>query len=161
MPTSWHRGGPLGRDSDPDKNGRAAKGPRIGGDSLDTSALRYSGTDVEKVASGEIIFSHGETGGHMYIVLQGQVQIKIGEHVVDLVDPGGIFGEMALLDDNPRAGTAIAATSAVLLRLDEHQFTSLVHDSPDFAIKLLRTIVARVRKADRWARLLPDPDKTT
>ena len=128
---------------------------------MDTSALRYSGTDVVKVRSGETIFLHGETGGHMYIVLQGQVQIKIGEHVVDLVDPGGIFGEMALLDDNPRAGTAIAATSAALLRLDEHQFTSLVRESPDFAIKLLRTIVARVRKADRWARLLPNPDETS
>jgi CRP-like cAMP-binding protein len=126
---------------------------------VDTDALRYPGAEVEQISKGQTIFLHGEIGMHMYIVLQGQVHITIGDQIVDLINPGGVFGEMALIDDNPRAGTAIAVTNGSLLRLDEKQFTTLVHESPGFAIKLLRTIVTRVRLADRLARLADRPDQ--
>jgi CRP/FNR family transcriptional regulator, cyclic AMP receptor protein len=110
--------------------------------------LRHSGGDVMSVRKDETIFLHGSIGTHMYIVLDGQVEIRIGERVVDVVSPGSFFGEMALVDERPRAGTAIARTNGNLLRIDSKQFTKLVRESPDFALKVLRVVVGRVRRAD-------------
>jgi CRP/FNR family cyclic AMP-dependent transcriptional regulator len=116
---------------------------------MDTDVLRYPGAAVENVKKDQTIFLDGEIGMHMYIVLKGQVQITIAGRIVDTINPGGIFGELALIDGGARAGSAIAATDGALLSIDEHQFTTLVRESPEFAIKLLRTIVTRVRLADR------------
>jgi CRP/FNR family transcriptional regulator, cyclic AMP receptor protein len=110
--------------------------------------IRHAGGDVVSVAKDETIFLHGSIGTHMYVVLDGQVEIRIGDRVVDVVSPGQFFGEMALVDERPRAGTAIARTKVSLLRIDSKQFIKLVRESPDFALKLLRVVVGRVRRAD-------------
>jgi CRP-like cAMP-binding protein len=115
--------------------------------------LRHAGGDVVSVAKGETIFLHGSIGTHMYIVLDGQIEIRIGDRVVDVVNPGTFFGEMALIDERPRAGTAVARTKGSLLRIDSKQFIKLVRENPDFALKLLRVTVARVRRADSLAGL--------
>lgn len=110
--------------------------------------IRHAGGDVVSVAKDETIFLHGSIGTHMYVVLDGQVEIRIGDRVVDVVSPGQFFGEMALVDERPRAGAAIARTKGSLLRIDSKQFIKLVRESPDFALKLLRVVVGRVRRAD-------------
>ena len=120
---------------------------------MDTAALRFPGAEVEKVVRGRAIFKNGDIGTCMYIVLQGEVQIKIGDRDIERIKPGGIFGEMALIDESLRAATALSVTDVTMLKLDEKHFTKLVHESPDFAITLLRIIVGRVRAADRLARL--------
>ena len=84
----------------------------------------------------------------MYVVLDGQIEIRMGDRVVDIVNPGQFFGEMALIDDRPRSASAIARSKGSLLRIDSKQFLRLVHENPDFALKLLRVVVARVRRAD-------------
>ncbi|MGA3036597.1 MAG: cyclic nucleotide-binding domain-containing protein [Vulcanimicrobiaceae bacterium] len=115
--------------------------------------IRHAGGDVVSVARDETIFLHGSIGTHMYVVLDGQIEIRIGDRVVDVVNPGQFFGEMALIDERPRAGTASARTKGSLLRIDSKQFLKLVRENPDFALKLLRVTVARVRRADSLAGL--------
>ncbi len=110
--------------------------------------ISHAGGDVVSIAKDETIFLHGSIGTHMYVVLDGQIEIRIGDRVVDVVSPGQFFGEMALVDERPRAGTAIARTKGSLLRIDSKQFLKLVRESPDFALKLLRVVVGRVRRAD-------------
>jgi len=110
--------------------------------------ISHAGGDVVSITKDETIFLHGSIGAHMYVVLDGQVEIRIGDRVVDVVSPGQFFGEMALVDERPRAGTAIARTKGSLLRIDSKQFLKLVRESPDFALKLLRVVVGRVRRAD-------------
>lgn len=115
---------------------------------LNGEMLRHAGGDVMSVRKDETVFLHGSIGTHMYVVLEGQVEIRIGDRVVDVINPGQFFGEFALIDDRPRAGTAIARTKGNLLKIDSKQFLRLVHENPDFALKLLRVVVARVRRAD-------------
>ena len=110
--------------------------------------LRHAGGDVVSFKKDDTVFLHGSIGTHMFVVLDGQVEIRIGDRIVDVVNPGQFFGEMALVDERPRAGTAIARTQANLLRIDSKQFIKLVRESPDFALKLLRVVVGRVRRAD-------------
>jgi CRP/FNR family transcriptional regulator, cyclic AMP receptor protein len=108
----------------------------------------YSEMDVQAVKKGQTIFLAGALGKHMYVVLEGQVEIKIGDRVVDQIRPGGIFGEMALVDERPRAGSAVALSDGRLLRLGEDQFQKLVKESPFFSLKVLRTVVERLRRSN-------------
>ena len=116
---------------------------------MESSALgRFDPQHVQSVRKGETIFLAGAEGHHMYVVLDGQIQIEVDGRVVDRVIAGGIFGEMALVDAHPRTGTAIATVPSKLLRLDEKEFLKLVSESPAFALKVLRAVVERLRRAN-------------
>ena len=67
-------------------------------------------TDVESYAAGQVIFEKGQPGDVMYVVREGQVSIVLNGTEIDSAGPGGIIGEMALIDDQPRSATAIATT---------------------------------------------------
>ena len=56
--------------------------------------------------AGQIVFERGQPGDVMYAVLEGEVEILLGERVVDVALSGGIVGEMALIDSSPRSATA-------------------------------------------------------
>jgi CRP-like cAMP-binding protein len=111
----------------------------------------YSALDVETVAAGDTIFLAGTHGRHMYVVLEGHVEISIGGRVVDRIGRGGFFGEMSLIDGGQRTGDATATADSKLLRLGEQQFLKLVHEVPIFSLKVLRTVVHRLRRANAAA----------
>jgi CRP-like cAMP-binding protein len=81
----------------------------------------------------------------MYLVLQGRVAISIQGTVVERVGPGGMFGEMALVDDSPRAATVTAESACLFLTINRNDFLSLVRSNPAFAVSLLRAVAERLR----------------
>lgn len=81
----------------------------------------------------------------MYILRSGVVEITRGGTVVEKVEAGGIFGEMSLIDGSPRSAEAHAATDCELLQIDEKTFVYLVHETPYFALDVMRTLAARIR----------------
>jgi CRP/FNR family cyclic AMP-dependent transcriptional regulator len=116
---------------------------------MDSGALRgFDPQHVQHVREGETIFLEGAEGHHMYVVLEGQVEITVGDRVVDRIVAGSIFGEMALVDNHPRTGTAVASSPSKLLRLDEKEFIKLVGESPAFSLKVMRTMAERLRRAN-------------
>lgn len=102
--------------------------------------------NVANYAAGEIIFKGGEAGQFMYVIQDGQVEIVAGERVIDTLGPGGIFGEMALIDNSPRTATARARTDCRVVPIDETQFMNHVHRTPFFAIQVLRIMNERLRR---------------
>lgn len=109
--------------------------------------------NVQTLANHEIIFREGEPGQHMYVILDGQVEIrkKTGEkstRTMITLKKGDIFGEMAVVERKVRSATAIAATDCRLLRLDEEAYFDLVQKNPDFAVKMIKTLSSRLRAAD-------------
>jgi CRP-like cAMP-binding protein len=94
---------------------------------------------------GKIIMVAGQTGALMYIVLDGRVAISIRGAVLERVGPGGVFGEMALVDQSPRSANAVAETDCQLLALNRNVFLSLVKSDPTFGIALLGSMAERVR----------------
>ena len=94
---------------------------------------------------GKIIMVAGQTGALMYVVLDGRVAISIRGAVVERVGPGGVFGEMALLDQSPRSANAVAETDCGLLAINRNVFLSLVKSDPTFGISLLGAMAERVR----------------
>jgi len=81
----------------------------------------------------------------MYVVLEGRVAISLRGSVVERVGPGGVFGEMALIDQSTRAANAAAETDCVLLGISRNVFLSLVKANPSFGVSLLTAIAERVR----------------
>jgi CRP/FNR family cyclic AMP-dependent transcriptional regulator len=93
----------------------------------------------------KMIMQEGSAGALMYVVLEGNVAISIKGGLVAKVGPGGVFGEMALVDQAVRAATAKAESDCTLLAINRNAFLQLVKTSPAFGIALLNGIAERAK----------------
>lgn len=100
--------------------------------------------------AGDVIFRRNEPGHIMYLVAQGEVEIYIHDKVVEKVEPGGVVGEMALLDLGPRSATATAKTDCLLLAIDQERFQQQVKKSPNFSLQVMRIMAERLRRLDQF-----------
>ena len=91
------------------------------------------------------IMREGERGVFSYVVLEGTVAVTIGGKVVEKVGPGGLFGEMALVNQGPRNATATTETECSLLAINRVDFMNLVKTKPAFATSLLKALSQRLR----------------
>jgi CRP-like cAMP-binding protein len=99
----------------------------------------------QRCPAGQVVTREGEGGIFMYLVLQGRVAISIQGKVVERVGPGGMFGEMALVDQSPRIATATAETACLFLAVNRNDFLALVRGHPTFALSMLRALGERLR----------------
>lgn len=111
------------------------------------SVIRFAG-DVETFPAGQTIFSEGTNGEVMYVVKEGEVEVRVHGGIVETVGPGGILGEMALIDRNPRSATAVAKTDCTLVPVTEARFKFLVQQVPAFSLEVMRVMASRLRKMD-------------
>ena len=93
----------------------------------------------------KVIVKEGQAGVMMYVVLEGRLAVSIRDKVVEKIGPGGVFGEMALVDRTPRLATVISETDCGLLAIGRNTFLDLVKASPDFAVSLLGAVGDRAR----------------
>lgn len=105
-------------------------------------------TDVVTFAAGQTIFNEGEPGDVMYVIQEGEVEILIHGRLIETVGSGGVIGEMALIDATARSATAVAKTDTRLVPLDENRFKIYVHNTPFFAIQVMRVMASRLRHMD-------------
>jgi len=129
----------------------AAGAPVDRSDVLDKKALAelQSGLGRQEPAifpAGKVIMSAGATGAFMYVVMVGRVAISVSERIVERVGPGGMFGEMALVDRSARAATATAETDCSLLAINRNDFLDLVRAKPAFGASLLKSIALRMQQ---------------
>jgi len=111
--------------------------------------LFRNANDVETYAAGHRIFEEGSEGGdRMYGVKEGLVEILVHGAHVEAVGPGGIFGEMSLIDSSRRSATAIAKTDCVVVPVDAKRFNFLVQQTPMFALQVMRIMADRLRRMD-------------
>ena len=104
--------------------------------------------DVRQLAEGETLFRQGDAGTEMYAVVDGEVDLVCEGAPIDRIGPGGILGEMALIDQSPRSATAVAATAARVVPVDKRRFTFLVQEHPTFALLVMETMAARIRRGN-------------
>ncbi len=102
-----------------------------------SAIVRYNG--------GQNIMKEGQTGTYMYIVKSGRVLISIRDTVVEAVNPGGKFGEMAIVDQSPRTASATAEVFSELLAIDRASLLEAVKVQPVFALAMLRAVADRLR----------------
>jgi CRP-like cAMP-binding protein len=97
---------------------------------------------------GQRIFSAGDPADVMYVVLEGEVEISIRGKVVETLGPGGVLGEMALIEHTPRTATATAGSGCKLAAIPEKRFLFMLQQTPHFSLQIMRVIAERLRKMD-------------
>ena len=102
-------------------------------------------TGALQLAPGDFLFREGDSGENMYVLLEGEIEILLGDFVLETVGPGALIGEMALIHDTPRTATAVAKTSCRLAEIDRRRFHFLVQQTPHFATHVMRTLADRLR----------------
>jgi CRP/FNR family cyclic AMP-dependent transcriptional regulator len=102
----------------------------------------------ESFFAHDTIFSRGDPRTVMYVVQQGEVEIRLGGKVLEVVGPDGVFGEMAMVDGQRRTATAVARTDCKLVSIDQKRFLFLVQQTPYFALEVMRVLVERLRRTD-------------
>ena len=102
---------------------------------------------------GEVLFREGDEAHAMYVVKHGTLRILSGSTILETVREGGLIGEMAIIEEHmPRSATVIAGTYCELVEIDVPRFLSLVANTPDFSITVLRVISRRLRVMNRRYR---------
>ena len=107
--------------------------------------LQRSG-ESEEFAAGSTIFSQGDPADRMYVVSSGSVTLSIDGRVLETVGPGGLFGEMAVIEREPRSGTAVAEADTILVGIDKRRFWFLVQETPFFAEIVMKVMASRLRR---------------
>lgn len=97
-------------------------------------------------ADGEQIFAKGDLGTSLFIVQQGQVGIFSGPQQLASFGPGDFFGELALLDAEPRSASAVAQGPVTAFRLDQDDFYDVMEERPEVLRNILRVLCQRLRR---------------
>ncbi len=126
---------------------------------------RVGELDLENIAGllierrypkNSIIVEEGLTGDYMYIIRSGRVKVTKAsddgrEKIMDFLEAGAFFGEMALLDYAPRSASVRTLEPSVLTALSRRDFLSLLRNSPDLGLSLLQELTRRLRDTDEQA----------
>ena len=97
-------------------------------------AVFINAKEQREVAAGTTVFAEGDTGGEMYGLISGAVELRKGEQSLGVLEPGDTFGELAIVSEAPRSLTALATEQSVLAVIDDKAFLFLVHETPTFAL---------------------------
>jgi len=103
-------------------------------------------TESVSFDAGQVIFAEGEIGDAMYVVREGEVELRVKGHLVETLGPGGLFGEMTMIERTPRAATASAKSDCKLVAIGEKRFMFLIQQTPHFALQVMRVMAERLRR---------------
>jgi CRP-like cAMP-binding protein len=93
-----------------------------------------------------VVFNEGDAGDRLYVVKHGAVVLSAGGRELETVREGGLFGEMAVIDREPRSATAVCETDVELVAIDKRRFWFLVQETPYFAEIVMRVMADRLRR---------------
>lgn len=99
--------------------------------------------EIMRFPAGKTILHEGQSGVMMYIVLEGEVTVSIQNQVVERVGPGGMIGEMAIIERTTRLASAVAETDCALLPINRNVFIELVKENPAFCVTLFSEVAER------------------
>jgi CRP-like cAMP-binding protein len=103
----------------------------------------------QKFLNGDTIVKKGDEGAGFYLVLDGAVEIRSDGNTLSKLGPGQFFGEMSVVDTQPRSADVVAVEPSRVLFLSAWSFKSLVSERPRIAVKMLQEFVRRLRNTDR------------
>ena len=111
--------------------------------------LSTSQTPPRTYGAGDVIFDAGDPAAELYVIQSGTVEIRLANRLLDTLPERSIFGEMALIDGEPRSARAVAATDVTPIPVSEKQFLFLVGQTPHFALNVMRVLAKRLRAMNR------------
>ena len=116
---------------------------------IDFRLLAGAGAPACDYKAGDVIFSEGDAAHELFVIQSGEVEIRLGNRALETLPQYSIFGEMALIDANPRSATAVAASDVKLVPVTEKQFLFLISNTPHFALNVMRIMARRLRAMNK------------
>jgi CRP-like cAMP-binding protein len=101
--------------------------------------------ETRDVPAGTVIFEAGSHGDEMFGVIAGKVELRMPGGRVFTLGPDECFGEMAVVDQSPRSGSAVAVEDTQLAVIDRRRFLFLVGETPTFALQVMGSMAERLR----------------
>jgi CRP/FNR family transcriptional regulator, cyclic AMP receptor protein len=104
-----------------------------------------------RVKKGTVLFRKGDTGSELYVVCAGAVRISSpseqgSDAIFNLIIPGDIFGEIALLDRGPRTADAVVVENGELMVIERRDFIMLLRQHPEVSMRLIEILCSRLRR---------------
>jgi len=95
------------------------------------------------------IFTEGQEGRSLYIVVSGQVRVHIGDRLLAQLDQGACFGEMSLFDAEPRSASITTLAPCECLMLTQQQLYDAIDETPGIAVNIIRLLSRRTRELNQ------------
>ena len=105
--------------------------------------------EVQEVPAGEVIARTGEPGDRFFVIVDGSARVEVSPQNQGRMAPGAFFGEISLLDGEPRSATVIADTAMRLLVIPRRDFVTLLREVPSLTERMLITLCQRLRTAEK------------
>ena len=101
-------------------------------------------TNTVQLAPGEFLFREGDKADKMYVLLEGEIDIRVGDYIKTGRE-GALIGEAAFIEDRPRAANIVAKSTCRLAQIDRQRFDFLVQQHPHFATHVMKSLVDHLR----------------
>jgi CRP-like cAMP-binding protein len=111
-------------------------------------SIAKSGTE-RRFDAGYVIVKEGETGVGFYLILEGTVEVRRKKKVLTTLSSGDFFGEMGLIDDQPRSADVVAVSPTVTFAISPWTFGGIIKGNPDVAVGMMKVLVARLRVSNK------------
>jgi CRP/FNR family transcriptional regulator/CRP/FNR family cyclic AMP-dependent transcriptional regulator len=98
---------------------------------------------------GTVVTLIGTPGDSFFVIIDGRVSVQTPVGIRDPLTPGDFFGEMSLLDGEPRSATVTAITDLRMLVVDRPNFWRLLNETPDLVRRILMVLSRRVRRHEQ------------
>jgi len=96
-------------------------------------------------APGDVLIREGETNDKMFVILSGNLEVRVGGRRVAELAEGNVFGELSMIDQEPASGDVVALSAGEFVTLDERRFLAVAAQNPFFTMGLLRLLSAKLR----------------
>ncbi len=106
-------------------------------------------TDEVEFDAQQLIFKEGDQGDAMYLITDGKVKVHSGERVFAELGQKQCFGEMSILDAEPRSASVTALSELTLLKIQREDFTELLTEKPEISQGIIKVLTRRLREANR------------
>jgi CRP-like cAMP-binding protein len=95
--------------------------------------------------AGQVLVREGEANDRMFIILTGELEVRVGGKTVARLKEGELFGELSMIDQEPASGDVVAVTDGEFVTLDERRFLVVSQQNPFFTMGILRIVSAKLR----------------
>ncbi len=117
-------------------------------DRRDLNAI-VKASEERKFQAGDVILGKGEGGVGLYLIMDGSVEVRSDSKILAKLGPGQFFGEMSVLDNQPRSADVVASEPSRCFIVSEWSFKALISDNPRIALKMLQELVRRLREGNK------------
>src|SRR5262245_47328290 len=105
-------------------------------------------TNTVQLAPGEFLYREGDKAENMYVLLEGELDIRVGDYAKTAKE-GALIGEAALVEERPRVANAVAKSACRLAQIDRQRFNFLVQQHPQFATYAMKSLVDHLHHVTR------------